>query len=161
MTRSASLAFGSEVNVAAIDIEGIEAVTLADIRNADAMGFKIKLLGVAVATSDGIEQRVHPTLVPKGSPVSDTDGVFNAVVVHSDFAGDLMLEGRGAGSHPTASAVLSGVELKPSFAGLAPGFIGLYQVNVPIPAATPPGLDLPLLLRQSGVDSNTVSLSVQ
>jgi homoserine dehydrogenase len=104
-----SLAFGSEVNVAAIDIEGIEAVTLADIRNADAMGFKIKLLGVAVASAEGIEQRVHPTLVPKGSPVADTDGVFNAVVVQSDFAGDLMLEGRGAGSHPTASAVLSDI----------------------------------------------------
>jgi homoserine dehydrogenase len=70
-----SLAFGSEVDVAAIDIEGIEAVTLADIRNANEMGFKVKLLGVAVATADGIEQRVHPTLVPKGSPVADTDGV--------------------------------------------------------------------------------------
>ena len=104
-----SLAFGTEVNVAAIDIEGIEAVTLADIRSADEMGFKVKLLGVAVATPEGIEQRVHPTLVPKGSPVADTDDVFNAVVVHSDFAGDLMLEGRGAGAHPTASAVLSDI----------------------------------------------------
>ncbi|MGE3871899.1 MAG: homoserine dehydrogenase [Parvibaculaceae bacterium] len=117
----ASLAFGSQVNVAAIDIEGIEAVTLADIRNAGEMGFKVKLLGVAVATGDGIEQRVHPTLVPKGSPVADTDGVFNAVVVQSDFAGDLMLEGRGAGAHPTASAVLSDIadiargNLRPSF----------------------------------------------
>jgi homoserine dehydrogenase len=116
-----SLAFGSEVNVAAIDIEGIEAVTLADIRNANEMGFKVKLLGVAVATSDGIEQRVHPTLVPKGSPVADTDGVFNAVVVQSDFAGDLMLEGRGAGAHPTASAVFADIcdvargNVRPSF----------------------------------------------
>jgi homoserine dehydrogenase len=116
-----SLAFGSEINVAAIDIEGIEAVTLADIRNANEMGFKVKLLGVAVATAEGIEQRVHPTLVPKGSPVADTDGVFNAVVVQSDFAGDLMLEGRGAGAHPTASAVLSDIadiargNLRPSF----------------------------------------------
>ena len=116
-----SLAFGSEVNVAAIDIEGIEAVTLADIRNAYEMGFKVKLLGVAVATAEGIEQRVHPTLVPKGSPVADTDGVFNAVVVQSDFAGDLMLEGRGAGAHPTASAVLSDIadiargNLRPAF----------------------------------------------
>ena len=104
-----SLAFGSEVNLAAIDIEGIEAITLDDIRNASEMGYKIKLLGVAVASAEGIEQRVHPTLVPKGSPVADTDGVFNAVVVKGDFAGDLMLEGRGAGAHPTASAVLSDV----------------------------------------------------
>ena len=105
----AALAFGVEVNLAAIDIEGIERVTLEDIRNASEMGYKIKLLGVAVASEEGIEQRVHPTLVPKGAPVSDTDGVFNAVVVKGDFAGDLMLEGRGAGAHPTASAVLSDV----------------------------------------------------
>ena len=102
-----SLAFGAEVNLKAIDIEGIEAITLDDIRNASDMGYKIKLLGVAVASEQGIEQRVHPTLIPKGSPVADTDGVFNAVVVKGDFVGDLMLEGRGAGAHPTASAVLS------------------------------------------------------
>ena len=104
-----SLAFGTEVNLKAIDIEGIEAITLDDIRNASDMGYKIKLLGVAVSHAGGVEQRVHPTLVPKGSPVSDTDGVFNAMVVKGDFVGDLMLEGRGAGSHPTASAVLSDV----------------------------------------------------
>ena len=104
-----SLAFGTEVNLAAIAIEGIEAITPDDIRNASEMGYKIKLLGVAVAHDEGVEQRVHPTLVPKGSPVADTDGVFNAVVVKGDFAGDLMLEGRGAGAHPTASAVLSDI----------------------------------------------------
>ncbi|MGH6906611.1 MAG: homoserine dehydrogenase [Aestuariivirga sp.] len=105
----AGLAFGVEVNLRAIDIEGIERVTLDDIRNASELGYKIKLLGVAVAHGEGIEQRVHPTLVPKGSPVSDTDGVFNAVVVKGDFVGDLMLEGRGAGAHPTASAVIADV----------------------------------------------------
>jgi homoserine dehydrogenase len=116
-----SLAFGVEVNLKAIDIEGIERVTLDDIRNAGDLGYKIKLLGVAVAHAEGIEQRVHPTLVPKGSPMADTDGVFNAVVVKGDFAGDLMLEGRGAGAHPTASAVLSDVvdiargNLRPTF----------------------------------------------
>jgi homoserine dehydrogenase len=105
----ASLAFGTEVNLKAIEIEGIEEITLDDIRNASDMGYKIKLLGVAVAHDGGVEQRVHPTLVPKGAPVSDTDGVFNAVVVKGDFVGDLMLEGRGAGAHPTASAVLSDI----------------------------------------------------
>lgn len=104
-----SLAFGTEVNVKAIDIEGIEAITLDDIRNAAEMGYKIKLLGVAVSSEQGVEQRVHPTLIPKGSPAADTDGVFNAVVVRGDFVGDLMLEGRGAGAHPTASAVLSDI----------------------------------------------------
>ena len=117
----AGLAFGVEVNLKAIDIEGIEKVTLADIRNASELGYKIKLLGVAVAHEEGIEQRVHPTLVPKGSPVADTDGVFNAVVVKGDFVGDLMLEGRGAGAHPTASAVVSDIidiargNLRPAF----------------------------------------------
>ncbi len=104
-----SLAFGVEVNLNAIAIEGIEAITLDDISNASELGYKIKLLGVAVSHDEGIEQRVHPTLVPKGSPVADTDGVFNAVVVKGDFVGELMLEGRGAGAHPTASAVLSDV----------------------------------------------------
>jgi homoserine dehydrogenase len=104
-----ALAFGTEVNAEAIAIEGIEAITLDDIRNASEMGYKIKLLGVAVRHDGGVEQRVHPTLVPKGSPVSDTDGVFNAVVIKGDFVGDLMLEGRGAGGHPTASAVLADI----------------------------------------------------
>jgi homoserine dehydrogenase len=105
----ASLAFGTEVNLPSIRIEGIEAITLEDIRHAEELGYKIKLLGVAVAHEGGIEQRVHPTLIPKGTSVADTDGVFNAVVVKGDFVGDLMLEGRGAGSHPTASAVLSDI----------------------------------------------------
>jgi homoserine dehydrogenase len=104
-----SLAFGSETNVKEIAIEGIEQITLDDIRNASDLGYKIKLLGVAVKHDVGIEQRVHPTLIRKGSPVADTDGVFNAVVVKGDFVGDLTLEGRGAGSHPTASAVLSDI----------------------------------------------------
>ncbi len=104
-----SLAFGTQVNVDKIAIEGIEAITLEDIRNAAELGYKIKLLGVAVAHDGGVEQRVNPTLVPKNSPVSETDGVFNAVVIRGDFVGDLMLEGRGAGSHPTASAVVGDV----------------------------------------------------
>jgi homoserine dehydrogenase len=104
-----SLAFGSEVNLPGISIEGIEQITLDDIRNADELGYKIKLLGVAVNHDSGIEQRVHPTLVAKGTSVSDTDGVFNAVVLKGDFVGDLMLEGRGAGAHPTASAVVSDI----------------------------------------------------
>lgn len=116
-----SLAFGTEPDVSAIDIEGIEAITLDDIRKAGEMGYKIKLLGVAVPREDGIEQRVHPTLVPQGSPVADTDGVFNAVVVKGDFIGDLTLEGRGAGAHPTASAVVSDIidvargDVRPAF----------------------------------------------
>lgn len=104
-----SLAFGTEVDFESIYIEGIEHITLADIRNADALGFKIKLLGVSAKTDDGIEQRVHPALVPKSSQIADVDGVFNAVFVEADFADALMLEGRGAGDHPTASSVMSDI----------------------------------------------------
>jgi len=104
-----SLAFGTEVDLGSVYIEGIEHITLADIRNAADLGYKIKLLAVALETADGIEQRVHPTLVPLGSPIADVDGVFNAVVVKGDFAGDLMLEGRGAGAHPTASSVFADI----------------------------------------------------
>ena len=104
-----SLAFGTEVNLPAIKIEGIERVALADIRNAAELGYKIKLLGVAVNYESGIEQRVHPTLIKRGSPVSETDDVFNAIVVKGDFVGDLVLEGRGAGAHPTASAVIADI----------------------------------------------------
>jgi homoserine dehydrogenase len=104
-----SLAFGTEVNLPSINIEGIENVALEDIRNAADLGYKIKLLGVAVNHDSGIEQRVHPTLIQRGSPVSETDDVFNAIVVKGDFVGDLVLEGRGAGGHPTASAVLSDI----------------------------------------------------
>ena len=104
-----SLAFGTHVDFGSIYIEGIEHITLADIRNAGDLGYKIKLLGVAVETPDGIEQRVHPTLVPKNSPIADVDGVYNAVAVQADFADDLMLEGRGAGAHPTASSVVADI----------------------------------------------------
>ena len=104
-----SLAFGTEPDLESIYIEGIENITQDDIRNADNLGYRIKLLGVAAETDDGIEQRVHPTLVKKGSPMADVDGVLNAIAVRADFAGDLMLEGRGAGAHPTAASVLSDI----------------------------------------------------
>jgi homoserine dehydrogenase len=104
-----SLAFGTEVDFGSVYIEGIEKITLKDIKAADDLGYKIKLLGVCVETDDGIEQRVHPTLVSKGSTIAEVDGVYNAVSVEGDFLGDLMLEGRGAGAGPTASAVAADI----------------------------------------------------
>lgn len=104
-----SLAFGTKTDFDSIFIEGIERITLADIRNADNLGYKIKLLGVSLKTADGIEQRVHPTLVPKGSPIAEVDGVFNAVGLTGDFVDELMLQGRGAGAHPTASSVVGDI----------------------------------------------------
>ncbi len=104
-----SLAFGTEISLESIYIEGIESITRADIINADELGYRIKLLGVAALTEDGVEQRVHPTLVPKGTPIADVEGVDNAVVIKADMSGDLMLEGKGAGSHPTASSVIADI----------------------------------------------------
>ena len=104
-----SLAFGTQVSFDTIYIEGIEHITLRDIRNAQDLGYTIKLLGVCEQTGDGIEQRVHPALVPVNSPVARVDGVLNAVGICADMAGDLMLSGAGAGGHATASAVIGDI----------------------------------------------------
>jgi homoserine dehydrogenase len=105
----ASLAFGREVSFDDVEIEGIERITAADIRFAAEFGYKIKLLGVATRGEGGIAQRVHPTLVPDGSPLAAVSGVFNAVAIEGDRVGLLVLEGRGAGEGPTASAVMSDI----------------------------------------------------
>ncbi len=104
-----SLAFGTEVDFDSIYIEGIENIKPQDLRVAAELGFRIKLLGVALQTESGIEQRVHPTMVPVHSPIADVDGVFNAVALECDFLGDVMLEGRGAGAGPTASSVMADI----------------------------------------------------
>ncbi len=104
-----SLAFGTQTDFDSIFIEGIERITLDDIKNANTLGYKIKLLGVSLETPDGIEQRVHPTLVPKNSPIASVDGVFNAVGLTGAFVDELLLTGRGAGAHPTASSVIGDI----------------------------------------------------
>jgi homoserine dehydrogenase len=101
----ASLAFGSEVNFAAVHVEGIRHVSPMDIRFAEELGFRIKLLGVASLSQDGVEQRVHPCMVPLSSPIAHVAGVLNAVVAEGDFSRAIVHEGRGAGAEPTASAV--------------------------------------------------------
>jgi homoserine dehydrogenase len=103
----ASVAFGCPVNFDAIHIEGIRHVTALDIDYAAELGFDIKLLGVAALTERGLEQRVHPCMVPKDSPIAHVDGSFNAVNVDVDFADRTMFVGRGAGAGPTASAVVA------------------------------------------------------
>jgi len=102
----ASLAFGAEVDADAVYVEGIQSITLADLEAADDLGYRVKLLGVAVKTDTGIEQRVHPTMVPKGTVIAEIDGVTNAVAINSD-ALDLTLVGPGAGGAATASAVVA------------------------------------------------------
>jgi len=101
----AALAFNRPVDFAAVHIEGIRAVSALDIAFATELGYRIKLLGIARRTEAGIESRVHPCMVPQAVPIARVDGVFNAVVAEGDFVGRVMLEGRGAGAGPTASAV--------------------------------------------------------
>jgi len=103
----AALAFNRPVDFASVHIEGIRTVSALDIAFATELGYRIKLLGIARRTEAGIESRVHPCMVPQAAPIARVDGVFNAVVAEGDFVGRVMLEGRGAGAGPTASAVVA------------------------------------------------------
>ncbi len=103
----AALAFGRPVAFDAVYVEGISRISALDIGFATELGYRIKLLGIAAQTEAGIETRVHPCMVPHSAPIARVDGVFNAVVAEGDFVGRVMLEGRGAGAGPTASAVVA------------------------------------------------------
>jgi len=103
----ASLAFGTAVDFDAVAVAGIRNVSPMDLDYAAELGFRIKLLAIGRRTSRGIEQRVHPCMIPVDTPLARVDGVFNAVMVDGDFAGNTVYVGRGAGETPTASAVAS------------------------------------------------------
>jgi homoserine dehydrogenase len=107
----AALAFGRPVAFDAVHVEGIRAVSALDIAFASELGYRIKLLGIArhveAGPGGGISARVHPCMVSQSAPIARVDGVFNAVVAEGDFVGRVMLEGRGAGEGPTASAVVA------------------------------------------------------
>lgn len=102
----ASIAFGRQVPVEGVYREGIRKITGTDMAYADTLGYRIKLLGIVEPVEDRVRVRVHPTLLPKTHPLSSVNGVYNALWVHGDFVGDVMFSGRGAGSDPTASAVV-------------------------------------------------------
>ena len=102
-----SVAFGCEVNFPAVHIEGIRDISSLDIQFAGELGYEIKLLGIARLTGSGVEQRVHPCLVPLAAPIAHVEGVFNAVVAEGDFVDTTVYQGRGAGAGPTASAVVA------------------------------------------------------
>jgi homoserine dehydrogenase len=105
----ASLAFGTRVDPAAVYVEGITSITTADLEAADALGYRIKLLGVAVRTDKGIEQRVHPTMVPKDSAIAQVMDVTNAVTIDAAGIAPITLVGPGAGGAATASAVVADI----------------------------------------------------
>ena len=103
----ASLAFGTKIDPDAVYVEGISSITLADLDAAAELGYRVKLLGVAVKTAAGIEQRVHPTMVPKDSAIAQVMGVTNAVTVDAEGLAPITLVGPGAGGAATASAIVA------------------------------------------------------
>lgn len=104
-----SLAFGVEVDADGVYVEGITSITPFDLAIADELGYRLKLLGVTTRTQDGVEQRVHPTMLPKNSAIARVDGVTNAVEIDADVVGALILAGPGAGGDATASAVIADI----------------------------------------------------
>lgn len=107
LTIMASIAFGIAVQFDKAYVEGITKLQATDIRYAEQLGYRIKLLGVTRQTANGIELRVHPTLIPAGRLIANVEGAMNAVMVRGDAVGETLYYGKGAGSEPTASAVIA------------------------------------------------------
>ncbi len=104
-----SIAYGTRVDFAGMEIEGIQKVTIEDIEQARDMGFRIKLLGVSRESAGGMEQRMQPCLVPATSPIGQVENAMNIIVLEGASAGRISLRGAGAGEGPTAMAVLGDV----------------------------------------------------
>ena len=109
ITILASIAFGIPINFDAVHIEGISNLNQKDIIYAEELGYKIKLLGITKNHSESVELRVHPTLIPEKKLVANVDGPMNAVLVQGNMVGPTLYYGAGAGSEPTASAVVADV----------------------------------------------------
>ena len=106
-TLMSAIAFGIPVQFDQAHVEGITRLAAADIRYAEQLGYRIKLLGIARRQAEGIELRVHPTLVPAKRLIANVEGAMNAVMVQGDAVGTTLYYGKGAGSEPTASAVIA------------------------------------------------------
>ena len=134
----ASLAYGFWVSTNQIHVAGIEPVNASDIRFADRLGYRIKLVATIRTNSSGfVEAHVHPTLVPKQHVLASVNGVFNALMVRGDLVGDTLFYGRGAGQDPTTSSVISDLAQAAIWydsGGKAFGFTphGLYGKCLPI-----------------------------
>ena len=118
----AALCFGSRLDFGAVAISGIRDVVAADIAEAEALGYRVRLIGMAEQRDDGLYQHVQPSLVPADHPLGYVPGSLNAVVAEGNFVGRLFFEGAGAGDGPTASAVVADIidvardEYGPAFA---------------------------------------------
>ena len=106
-TIMSAIAFGVPMQFAQAHVEGITQLSAVDIKYAEQLGYRIKLLGITKKNSNGIELRVHPTLVPTKRLLANVEGAMNAVQVHGDAVGTTLYYGKGAGSEPTASAVIA------------------------------------------------------
>jgi homoserine dehydrogenase len=109
LTILSSIAFGVPLQFNSTYIEGISKITPEDVGYASDLGYRIKLLGIARRTEQGIEQRVHPTLIPRKQLIASVDGVMNCVMVQGDAVGSTLYYGRGAGAEPTGSAVVADI----------------------------------------------------
>ena len=107
VTLMSAIAFGIPVQFDKAYVEGITKLSAADIKYAEQLGYRIKLLGISKRTDKGIELRVHPSLVPSKRLIANVEGAMNAVVVNGDAVGTTLYYGKGAGSEPTASAVIA------------------------------------------------------
>lgn len=108
-TLLSAIAFGTPPQFSGAHIEGISQLAAQDITYADQLGYRIKLLGISKRTSNGIELRVHPTLIPSKRLIANVEGAMNAVLVKADAVGATLYYGKGAGSEPTASAVIADI----------------------------------------------------
>jgi len=109
LTILASIAFGIPLQFDKVYTEGITKITRADVEYAEQLGYRIKHLGIARKTPEGIELRVHPTLIPERRLIANVDGVMNAVLIKGDAVGPTLYYGAGAGAEPTASSVVADV----------------------------------------------------
>ena len=109
ITIMSALAFGTPVNFSACYLEGISKLDSRDIKYAEELGYRIKLLGITRRSEKGIELRVHPTLLPESRLLANVNGVMNAVRVNADMVGETLFYGAGAGALPTASAVVADI----------------------------------------------------
>ncbi len=107
ITIMSAIAFGTPVSFDKAHIEGISKLEAADIKYAEQLGYRIKLLGVTKRTEEGVELRVHPTLIPAKRLIANVEGAMNAVMVYGDAVGPTLYYGKGAGAEPTASAVIA------------------------------------------------------
>lgn len=153
LTILASIAFGIDLDFDKLSVEGISTITRQDVAYAEQLGYRIKHLGVALRREQGVEVRVHPTLVPNTTLISKVDGVMNAVRVFGNGVGETLFYGAGAGSLPTASAVMADV-------------LGLVN-NLSAEHVSPLGYaadsknDLPVLSEDAQQSANYLRLTVE